>query len=117
MNALRTWSLPRFDTGALAALKWLALALMTVDHLDAFVYQRELGTWVGRLVFPVFGFVLGYNLARPSLDAAGRARLLRRLLAFALLALPFHAALASVLDDPARALPALIDRAVEGGPS
>lgn len=85
--------LPRFDGGTLTALKWLALALMTVDHIDAFLYGRELATQVGRLVFPIFAVIVGYNLARPTLDAAGRRRLLRRLLAFGLLALPFHAEL------------------------
>lgn len=96
MNA-RSLSLPAFDSGALAALKWIALALMTVDHVDAFFYGRELGTWVGRLVFPVFGFVIAYNLARPSVDAAARSRVLRRLVLFAVLSFPFHAALASVV--------------------
>lgn len=93
--ASRTWALPRFDSGALSALKWLGLALMTVDHVDAFIYQRELGTQLGRLVFPIFGFVLAYNLARPVVDQAGRARLLRRLLVIGLVALPFHAQLAT----------------------
>lgn len=90
-------ALPEFSTGALSALKWLALAWMTVDHVDAFFYGRELGTWVGRLVFPLFGFVIAYNLARPTVGAAARARLLWRLLAFAILAVPFHAPLAAVL--------------------
>lgn len=92
---LRTWSLPRFDSGALSVLKWLGLVLMTVDHIDAFLYQRELATQLGRLVFPIFGFVLAYNLARPVVDEAARARLLRRLLVIGLLALPFHAQLAT----------------------
>lgn len=94
--ATLTWR-PAFSGGALAALKWLALVAMTVDHVDAFVFQRTLGTDVGRLVFPVFAFVLAYNLARPSVDAEARRRILQRLVLFGLAALPFHALLAAQL--------------------
>ncbi len=82
-------SLPRFHNGTLEALKWLALALMVLDHVDAFVYHREL-TWacaLGRLVFPIFAFILGYHLSRPRALAAGvYGRVALRLLAFGAIA-------------------------------
>jgi hypothetical protein len=77
--------------GTLEALKWLALVLMTGDHLNAtllnwsvpFLYNA------GRLVLPIFGFVLAYNLARP--DAFNRGvhlRVLKRLALYGLAAMP-----------------------------
>lgn len=84
------WYAPQFQTGSIELLKWFALAAMLVDHVDAFFYGRSLGTDVGRLVFPIFGFVLAYNLARPSSSAAVRVRLVNRLLLFAVLAMPAH---------------------------
>lgn len=80
--------------GALTALKWLALALMVVDHVDAFVFAREL-TWagqVGRLVFPLFAFVVAYNLARPdAMERGVHRRMLVRLAVAGICAAPFHA--------------------------
>jgi len=61
----------RFTTGTLEALKWLALACMVVDHVNAVFFHRELGLWatiLGRISMPVFALVFGYNLARPGVD-------------------------------------------------
>jgi hypothetical protein len=80
----------QFSAGSLAALKWLASVLMTLDHVDAAFFSRSLGwpTQLGRLVFPIFGFVLAYNLAQPQARASDAIdRTLRRLLAFGVLAL------------------------------
>lgn len=82
--------------GTVTALKWFALALMVVDHLDAFVYGRELGwaTQLGRLVMPIFAFVLAYNLARPgTLERGVYPRLVTRLVIAGALAQPFYAQL------------------------
>lgn len=91
-------ALPRWSGGTLSAVKWVALALMVLDHVDAFIFGREV-LWagaLGRLVFPAFAVVIGYNLARPGLREDGaHGRLLRRLLVFGILAEPFHGALAS----------------------
>lgn len=86
-------ALPTFSAGTLTALKLLGLALMTVDHWEAFFTGRAVDTQLGRLVLPIFGWIVGYHLAR--MDSAGRWRMLRNLLAFGFLALPFHAALAA----------------------
>lgn len=83
----------RVSSGAIEALKWIALACMVVDHVNAALYGRELGLVadvIGRVAMPLFAGVFGYNLARPGLDIA---RVLRRLVGFGLLALPVHAAL------------------------
>lgn len=96
--ARRFLALPHWSGGTLSAVKWAALSLMVLDHVDAFVYGRELlwGGALGRLVFPAFAVVVGYNLARPGLrESGGQLRMLRRLLLYGVLAEPFHGALAA----------------------
>lgn len=86
------------SSGSIEAIKWLALAAMVVDHVAAVFYDRDVPLWaevVGRLAFPMFAIVIGYNLSRLGADL-GRA--LNRLALFGLLALPFHAYLFSILD-------------------
>ena len=98
MNAIArqasgAWSLPQFAPGTLTALKWLGLALMTVDHVDAFVFDRTL-TWagqLGRLVFPIFALVIAYNLARPgTLERGVYSRICGRLVLVGICAQPVH---------------------------
>ncbi|HEX6362629.1 MAG TPA: TraX family protein [Albitalea sp.] len=82
--------------GTLEAIKWLALALMVLDHVNTFLYDRTLpGAFqAGRLVFPLFAFVLGCNLARPGAFERGvHGRVVARLALFAVLATPAHWAL------------------------
>lgn len=79
--------------GTLEAAKWIALACMVVDHVNAVFYARELGMWadvLGRIAFPMFAAVVGFNLARPGRDLIAAAR---KFALWGLLALPFHAAL------------------------
>ncbi len=91
--ALPTGSLPRLAIadGTVEALKWLAFALMLIDHVNKYLFDWTV-PWmfnVGRLAMPVFAMVLGYNLARFSpADTRGLGRLLARL--------TFSAAVASV---------------------
>ncbi len=70
-------------------VKWLALLLMTLDHANKALHlDWPLVPQVSRLAFPMFALVLAYGLAQPG------ARLrpaLGRLLAFGVLAQPFHA--------------------------
>jgi len=75
----------RFSSGTAEALKWLALAAMTVDHVNTFLTGRAHPALfaVGRVAFPIFALVLACNLTRPGID---HARLLRRLVFFGLLA-------------------------------
>jgi len=79
--------------GTIEALKWLALALIVLDHVNTFLYQRSLpGAFqAGRLVFPIFAFVLACNLARPdALQRGVHQRVMARLALFAVLATPAH---------------------------
>ena len=92
--------LPRWSDGTLSALKWFGIALMVLDHVDAFAFDRQL-LWagqLGRLVFPIFAVVIGYNLARPgALQAGVYPRVLQRLLVFGVVAMPAHMLLAAQL--------------------
>ncbi|WP_429610467.1 TraX family protein [Variovorax sp. W2I14] len=82
------WSI---SDGSLEALKWVGLVLMTGDHVNKYLLQDASPTLyaLGRMVMPIFGFVLMANLARPGAFEAGmHLRVLRRLAVFALLATP-----------------------------
>lgn len=60
----RPWTMA---DGSLAAIKWTALVLMVFDHVNKYLYAEKLPVifQLGRIVMPMFGFVLAYNLARP----------------------------------------------------
>lgn len=78
----------RLASGTKEALKWLALALMLLDHVNAHVLHGS-QPWAfaaGRVVMPIFGAVLAHNLAHGDEAAAWRA--VRRCLAFGALATP-----------------------------
>lgn len=85
------WPALELDERALCFLKWLALVLMVVDHANKYLYDGSQG-WMyaaGRVAMPLFAFVLGYNLGRPGvLAAGGYQRTSVRLLVFGLLATP-----------------------------
>ena len=67
------------------ALKWIALGLMVIDHVNTFLLDRSVPAMyaVGRIAFPIFAIVLAWNLARPGIQLA---RLSGRLLGFGFLA-------------------------------
>jgi len=82
------WSI---SDGSLEALKWVGLVLMTGDHVNKYLLQDASPTLyaLGRMVMPLFGFVLMANLVRPGAFRAGmHLRVMRRLAVFALLATP-----------------------------
>jgi hypothetical protein len=91
------WRLSLSD-GAVEALKWLGLVLMTLDHVNKYLLQGQVA-WMfaaGRVVMPLFSVVLAWNLARPaSLASAGQVawRTARRLAVFGLIATPVSWAL------------------------
>nr|WP_082708432.1 TraX family protein [Marinobacterium profundum] len=66
----RNFSLPSLalSSGSVEALKWIALILMTGDHLNRFLFNGTVPflAELGRLALPLFVFVLAYNLARPG---------------------------------------------------
>lgn len=79
-------------TAGREALKWLALVLMTGDHVNKVLLQGGMPwlTDAARVVFPIFAIVLAYNLATHPDPQAARRSLSRMLLA-AVLVQPFHA--------------------------
>lgn len=77
--------------GSLEALKWVGLLLMTGDHVNKYLMHEAISALyaLGRMVVPLFGFVLMANLARPgALKAGVHLRVMKRLAIFALLATP-----------------------------
>lgn len=82
--------------GTLEALKWLSASLMVLDHVNKYVLGTSSALLfdLGRLVMPLFGFVLMYNLARPGALASGlHLCVLKRLGVFGVLATPACVAL------------------------
>jgi TraX protein len=82
------------SAASIDALKWLAVALMVIDHINKFVFKDAVPSLfaLGRVAMPLFVFVLGYNLARPgALQAGVYGRVLIRLLAFGALSVVPHA--------------------------
>jgi hypothetical protein len=77
--------------GSLEAIKWVALILMVLDHVNKYLYAEKLPVifQCGRIVMPMFGFVLAYNLARPDALARGvHGRMMYRLTLAGLAAFP-----------------------------
>lgn len=79
-------------TAGREVLKWLALVLMTGDHVNKVLLDGGVPwlTDAARVVFPIFAMVLAYNLAAHA-DAQAARRSLGRLLVAAVLVQPFHA--------------------------
>lgn len=77
------------------ALKWLALALMTGDHVNKYLFNGTLPLLfeAGRLALPIFVLVLAYNLARPgTFERGAYTRTMKRLTVIgAMASLPFIA--------------------------
>lgn len=54
-----------FDPAALLTLKVLAFLLMVLDHVDMFFGTGDgMHAFIGRIVFPIFGVIFAFNLAR-----------------------------------------------------
>jgi len=86
--------------GTLEALKWAAALLMVLDHANKFLYGEKLPVifQVGRIVMPIFGFVLAYNLARPrALERGVLSRMMFRLAFWGLAASPIYIILNGML--------------------
>jgi hypothetical protein len=87
-NGHRPWVMA---DGSLEAIKWVALVLMVFDHVNKYLYAEKLPVifQCGRIVMPMFGFVLAYNLARPDAFARGvHGRMMYRLTLMGLAASP-----------------------------
>lgn len=76
---------------ALETLKWIGLLLMTADHVNKYLLNEASPALyaLGRMVMPLFGFVLMVHLTRPGAFEAGvHLRVMKRMAIFALLATP-----------------------------
>ncbi|MEO7863710.1 MAG: TraX family protein [Nitrospirales bacterium] len=95
MSQVWTWPRVELSDGAVEAMKWLGLILMTADHAQKYGLMSTVpGVYeAGRVAFPLFGIVLAYNLARvQNHDPAVYVRVLTRLLCCgALASIPFIA--------------------------
>ena len=77
--------------GTIEAIKWLALGIMTLDHINKYLFaEKYIGVFdLGRLAMPLFGFVLAYNLARRGgLERGIYNRTMKRLCVYGLVATP-----------------------------
>ncbi|HIE4122965.1 TPA: TraX family protein [Stenotrophomonas maltophilia] len=76
-------------SSAREVLKWLAVVLMTCDHIAKIIYGGYVPglSEAGRVAFPLFALVMAYNLAQPGADAVKSAR---RLGMWGLAAQPVH---------------------------
>ena len=93
MRQVWTWPRVELSDGAVEAMKWLGLILMTADHAQKYGLMPAVpGVYeAGRLAFPLFGIVLAYNLARVhNRDRAVYVRVLTRLLVCGLVAAQLH---------------------------
>jgi len=77
-------------SGGREALKWLAVVLMTGDHVARVLFGGYVPvvSELGRIAFPVFAVVMAYNLAEPGADVG---KSVRRLVAWGIVVQPFHA--------------------------
>jgi hypothetical protein len=96
-------SLPRLlvADGTLEALKWFGLLLMTCDHVNKYLLNDAVHVLfdAGRLVMPLFVFVLAFNLARPDTFSRGvYHRTMARLAVFGLLGTPAFFALGGLFS-------------------
>ena len=95
MRQVWTWPPVELSDGAVEAMKWIGLILMTADHAQKYGLMPAVpGVYeAGRLALPLFGIVLAYNLARvQSHDRAVYLRVLTRLLVYgAIASIPFIA--------------------------
>lgn len=71
-------------------LKWLAVILMTGDHVAKVIYGGYVPglSEAGRVAFPLFALVMAYNLAQPGADVG---KSVRRLGLWGAIAQPVHA--------------------------
>ena len=74
MSQVWTWPRIELSDGAVQAMKWLGLILMTADHAQKYGLMPAVsGVYeAGRVAFPLFGIVLAYNLARGRSHDRGR---------------------------------------------
>lgn len=85
---------PRLDSGQQELVRWLAMLTMVVDHVGAVLLPPDVAhplRFIGRIAWPLFAFLMAYNVAVRGVDPS---RYLRPLLVWGLVAqLPHYLAL------------------------
>lgn len=79
----------QLSSGSIEAVKWLAVALMTLDHINKYLCGRNLpmAFELGRIAMPLFVLLMAYHLAQPGALAKGTiGRSAVKLAVFALIA-------------------------------
>ncbi|MBV2092960.1 MAG: conjugal transfer protein TraX [Candidatus Thiodiazotropha sp. (ex Ctena orbiculata)] len=72
-------------------LKWFAFLAMIADHIDVFLFNRQVPYLyeIGRMAMPIFSMVLAYNLAQSAIyKNPAYFRVARRLLFYGLISIP-----------------------------
>lgn len=97
-----SWDNLRINDGTVEFIKWLAIAFMTIDHINSYFIFPVTGKPfvelfnIGRLAFPLFALVIAYNLARPRSSEGERqaikSALLRLTLFGVISAIPYFLA-------------------------
>ena len=84
----KTWSW-HLSSSQQEVLKWLAIGSMALDHINQVTLNGGLPalTYVGRLAFPLFGFLIAYNIAKRGVPPQ---RYVVPLLAFGVLSQPVY---------------------------
>lgn len=62
---------PRLDSGQQEALRWLAILAMAIDHVGAILLPADVAQplrFVGRIAWPLFAFLMAYNVAARGVD-------------------------------------------------
>ncbi|MEW8437606.1 MAG: TraX family protein [Candidatus Thiodiazotropha taylori] len=79
------------SNGSLEFLKWFAFLAMIADHIDVFLFNRQVPYLyeIGRMAMPIFLVVLAYNLAQSAIyQNPAYFRVARRLLLYGLISIP-----------------------------
>lgn len=79
-----------FKDGTVEVLKWIALFIMTLDHINKYYFHEKITLIfdLGRVALPIFLIILAYNLARPgALENGVYGRVMNRLLVSGLIAI------------------------------
>ncbi len=97
-----SWDSLRINDGTIEFIKWIAIACMTIDHINSYFIFPATGKPIvemfniGRLAFPLFALVIAYNLARPRSSESERqaikGALLRLTLFGVIAAIPYFLA-------------------------
>jgi hypothetical protein len=78
--------------GTIEAMKWIAAIVMTLDHINAYLFNNTVPALfaVGRLAMPLFMFILVYGLMQPGARVSGvHLHVMKRLAIAGLVATPF----------------------------